>query len=69
MRQVAFLDVRVHLKVDPFKATYEGCDHATGEASCEARAHNRSRRRNGTWYGRTGSFAGGERIRARDTHC
>jgi hypothetical protein len=37
----------------------EGCDHAKGEASFEARAHNQSRRRNGTRYSRTGTFAGG----------
>ena len=46
----------------------EGRDHAKGEASFEARAHSQSRRRNGTRYSRTGTFAGGERIREHDIH-
>ena len=46
----------------------EGRDHATGEASFEARARNQSRRRHGTRYSRTGTFAGGQRIGKHDTH-
>ena len=45
----------------------EGCDHAKGEASFEARARDQSRR-NGTRYSRTGTFAGGRRIREYDPH-
>ena len=42
-----------------FTRTYGGCDHATGQASFEAEAHNQSRRRESARCRRTGSFAGG----------
>src|SRR6186713_2790692 len=46
----------------------KGCDYAKSEASCEARAHNPSRRRDGARCGWTGSFADGGRISIHDTH-
>jgi hypothetical protein len=71
MNYVALLDIRAHLlrQVEPFTATCEGCDHATGEASFEADAYTESRRRDGTGCGWTGSFSGGERIGVYNTHC
>ena len=61
MRQVAFQRYRhtCYVKLTLSQQLSKGCDDATGEAGCEARAHNLSRRKNGTRCGRTGSFADG----------
>src|SRR5215468_3224192 len=53
------LSTQAHLSRQVEPQTYEGCDHATSEASFEAKAHKQSRRRDGTGCRRSGSFPGG----------
>jgi hypothetical protein len=53
----ASVSPRAHLP-SVFTRTYGGCDHAAGQASFEAKAHNQSRRRESARCRRTGPFAG-----------